>query len=155
MLSFSPDIFKEPKQTNKTKQNKTTDSSPFCLMKFCLFCQDSFCEFHVSQINPEGKTKCSLSTFFFLIHFSDPRLKSSLWDDSSTNPNIWGRTQKSQERPQGTLQRHLPEAALAYMSFHNAWSHWRSLQWPKGDLVTWIVLHMLTTFWVRQSGVWC
>lgn len=38
---------------------------------------------------------------------------------------------------------------------HYAWSYWGSFWWLIGDLFTWVLLQALTTFWVRQSGVWC
>lgn len=62
------------------------------LVKLSLFSWQRFCLFHVRQINSEGKSKCSLSVFFFFLdwHFN-PGLKSSLWDESSENPNIWRR----------------------------------------------------------------
>lgn len=120
-------------------------------MKLNLFSWQPFCEFHVRQINSEGKNKCSLSAFFFfLTGFSIQDWNNLCGMTAQRAQTSEGeRTQKSQEKPSGALKRHLPEATHTYISFHYAWSYWRSLQWLVGDLFTWILLQTLTTLWVR------
>ena len=129
------------------------------LMKLNLFSWQPFSEFYVRQINSEGKNKCSLSAAFFFFFWTGFSVQD--WNHlcgvtaQRTQTSEGERTQQSQEKPPGALKRHPPEATHTYISFHYAWSYWRSLQWLMGDLFTWILLQTLTTFGVRQSGVWC
>lgn len=127
------------------------------LVKLSLFSWQPFCKFHVRQMKSEGKNKCSLSAFFFFFWTGFLILD---WN------HLCGKTaQRTQTSEEGEHKNHkrnpqeLWEGAAwgntHLHKLHYAWSYWGSFWWLIGDLFTWVLLQALTTFWVRQSGVWC